>query len=270
MAKHRNNWRMVTEEWLLRGQRMMKGTVYALASQMYDEVIDRIPSTSGYREFTESLRVSEISGAVKKTDGGAYAVHIPAKGRRVRRVDVATTVIYVRVKKRLRKNRKDLMYLEDNGPWTADTIPFWPSYKEAVVQQRKVKKREADDVAKRQKKVASKVKRELAELGKKYAGKSKGKDGAISRDQKAIPDLAMQGLNMEFGMSGDRANPVFRPAIRAVKDGARRIPSRYPVVREAMLSPNTQRWKTWPPRQDKISRKEAANFVGFMKRLGFG
>jgi len=261
---------MVKEDWALRGQCMMKATVYAMAKQFYDEVLGNIPSGSEYKEFTESLKISEISG-FKKSDGGGYAVHIPSKGRRVSKVDVDRTVIYVRVKTRLRKNRKDLIYLEDNGPWTVDTIPFWPSYKEAAVVQRKVTKREADAVAKRQKKVALKVKRDLAELGKKYARKKDGQDGSIKRDsKKAIPDLAMQGLNMEFGMSGERSTPVFRPAIRAIKDGAKRIPYRVRVIREAMLDPNTQRWKTWPPRQDKISPKEAATFNGFMKRLGYG
>lgn len=264
-AKDRNNWRMVIEEWVGRSEAMMRATTYILAKETYEQVLGRIPGVDGYRELKDSLRVSRILAGTP-----AYSVHVPSKGRRVKKIDVATTVIYVRVKKRLRKNRKDLMFLENNGPWTTDTIPFWPSYKVAAITQRKVTKRQADAVADRQKKVASRVKRELAAMGKKDARQSDQKDGAVKRNtKKAIPDLAMQGLNLEFGMSGQRSRPVFRPAINAVKGRAKSLAARYKIVVEAMTDPNTQRWKTFPPEKYKITSKQASEFDGFIKRLGY-
>jgi len=268
-SRDRNNWRMVTEELKERTRAVMRGTAFAAAQAAYEEVLGSIPNTGEYRELRSSLKISEIGG-VPKDDGGAFAVHVPTRGRRISKVDVGRTVIYVRAKKRLRKNRKDITYLEDHGPWTADTIPFWPSYKEAVVVQRKVSKREADAVAKSQERVALKVRRELNGLGKKVASKKKNAEGGVKRNQrKAVPDVAMQALNLEFGLEGSRARPVFRTALRRVKQRAKNFGGEHPALREALTDPNSQKWKTWPKRHDKISSSRANEFAGFHKRLGY-
>ena len=84
----------------------------------------------------------------------------------------------------------------------------------------------------------------------------------------AVAAGAMQGLNLEFGTDGERSRPVFRPALRTVKTKAKRLPVTNKIIGEAMMSPNTQRWKRWPQRKDRISAKQANEYSGFIKRLG--
>lgn len=262
-----NNWRLVEEELEDRGASMHRIVSYLAAKEFYDLLMSKIPGGSRYRDLRQSLRISEVS-AGKKGESAAYSVHVPVKSRRARKMDVAKTVIYVRAKKRLNRPDPAVMLLEDKGPWTADTIPFWPSKREASVIQRKVTKKEADKVAKMQEPNINKIRAELLDLGKRVKKKKPGKPGHVGRKGKAVVDVAMQALDLEFGAEGGPSNPVFRKSIRAVQKGMRRLPDKHRAIKQAMADPNSKKYKGYPPRVPKISSSEAMKFVGFQKRLG--
>ena len=262
-----NNWRLVEEELEDRGASMHRIVSYLVAKEFYDLLMSKIPGGSKYRNLRQSLRISEVS-AGKKGESAAYSVHVPVKSKRVRKMDVAKTVIYVRAKKRLNRPDPAVMLLEDKGPWTADTIPFWPSKREASVIQRKVSKEEAEKVSKMQKPNEGKIRAELLDLGKRVKKKKPGKPGHVGRKGKAVVDVAMQALDMEFGSSGGPSNPIFRKSVRAIKKGMKRLPEKYRVIKQAMLDPNSKKYKGYPPRVPKISSSEASKFMGFQTRLG--
>jgi len=262
--KSRNNWRLAEKELSERFNSLRRTISYLSAKSAYDKLMSDIPGGSDYKDLKKSLKISEIGVG---DDGGAYSVHVPEKGRRIRKIDVPRTVIYVRAKKRLARPDPGVQILEDKGPWTADTIPFWPNKKEATVVQRKVTKKEADKVAKAQESKVSEVRAALAEVGRRIKPKKPGDPGQVKRGGKAIPDVAMQALELEFGGEGKRSKPVFRRMIAASTKGVKKLGS-HKVVLQSVSDPNSRIYKQFPPKVSKIGTSVAGKFKGFQKRLG--
>lgn len=264
----RNNWRLATEELAERGQAMAKMISYAAAKEAFDMLLDEIPSGADYDELRKSLKLVEVSGPKKGVEA-AYAIHIPVKGRRIKKIDVSKTVISVQAKRGRDGPAEDILLLERSGPWTADTIPFWPKNSEAVVVQKKSTRKETDRVANEQKKKIPGLLKQLNELGRKIKPYKPGDPGRIKRNAKAVPDLAMQALNLEFGGGGAKTKPVFRKTIGSIRGSVAGLARRFGEIKDAMTDPNSKAYKSWPKRMDKIGSGQAAKFVGFQKRLGF-
>lgn len=264
----RNNWRLATKELPERAAAMVRMISYAAAKDVYDQVLDQIPGGSDYADLKKALKLVEISGG-KKGQEAAFAIYVNPKGRRIKKIDTQKTLILVQAKKGRNPAPDDVALLDRLGPWTADTLPFWPRRSEAVVVQRKVSKKEVDAVAKKLKKQLPDIRRQLLELGRRIAPDKPDAPGKIKRNAKAVPDIAMQALSLEFGGEGVRSKPVFRKAIGGVKRSMGRLPGRYVEIKDAMTEPNSKKYKNWPPRLDKISSNIASTFKGFQKRLGF-
>lgn len=252
-----------------RGAALMRMIPYTAAMQLKEGLLARIPKKSDYEEYRNSLGVAEVGGG-KEGRESAFALRARTRARKIKKTDVRKTVIYVR-KNKSRQMPEDLAIkiLSDNGPWTADTIPFWPKKSDAVVIQRKVTAREADAIARDRKKEWPRVRRELGKIGRRFPARRKG-PGQIKRKQKAIPDLAMLALSLEFGREGRRAVPAWRKTLQEIRVNLKRMPNRDKHIAKTWENPNYKGWRNWPNVSDEISRSEAANYVGFQERLGYG
>ena len=264
----RNNWRLATSELVERGQAMTRMVAYAVAKEAFDMLLGEIPDGNEYAELKRSLKLSEVGGP-KKGKESVFAIHIPIKGRRIKSIDVSKTIISIIAKKSQNRPAEDILLLENNGPWTVDTIPFWPTTREAIIVQRKATKREADKVSKAQKHKIPKLLAQLKEMGRSIKPIKPGAPGKIGRNTKAVPDLAMLALNLEFGSNGTKSKPIFRKTFRSAKKSIGGIANRFTEIKDAMTDPNSRKYKNWPKRMDKISSAQASGFQGFQKRLGF-
>lgn len=230
------------------------------ADYVLTSVLGKVPKQPQYAGITDNLSIAEVASREP-----SFAVHVRTRSKKVRKIDSAKTVIYVRAKKSLTRPPNTVVkVLEDMGPWTMDTIPFWPSSKNAVVIQRKVRKQEADNVAAMQKRQLASVKRELARLGKRPI--SKKKDSRIKRG-KAIQDVAMIALNLEFGDGDSRSIPAWRTSILDLATQTKHAMRDYPQIKAAISDPNNRKWKSWPRVKDKIGRTQVKSYVGFMKKI---
>jgi hypothetical protein len=241
---------------------------YAAAKEAFDKLLQEIPGGDDYEDLKKSLKLVEVGGPAKGK-AAAYAIYVPVRGRRIRKMDVGKTVISIMAKRGMDGPAADVLLLETEGPWTADTIPFWPEKSEAVIVQRKVTKKEADKVAKEKKPKLPGLLRQFTEMGRKIKPMKPGSPGRIGRNAKAIPDIAMQALNLEFGGSGIKSKPVFRKTFGEVKRSMAGLPKRFTEINAAMTDPNSKKYKNWPKRMGKISSGQAGKFKGFQKRLGF-
>lgn len=267
-AATRNNWRLATEELKDRAAAMSRMISYAAAKEIYDAVLDAIPGGNDYSELKKALKLVEVGGA-KKGQEAAFAIYVSPKGRRIKKIDVSKTLITIIPKKAQSAAPDDVVLLGRSGPWTADTIPFWPKKSDAIVVQKKVSKRQADAVAKQRKKEFPDIRKQLMEMGRKVEAMKPNAPGRLKRNSKAVPDLAMQALSLEFGDQGIRSNPVFRKAIGATKRGMGGLSDRFIQIKDAMTDPNSKKYKNWPAHMNKISSSTAGTFKGFQKRLGF-
>jgi len=246
---------------------MAKMISYAVAKEAFDKLLQQIPGGPNYAELRGALRLVEVNGP--KKGKAAYAIHIPTKGRRVKQIDVSSTIITVIAKKGKRRAAPDVALLELHGPWTADTIPFWPLKSEATITQRKSTRRSVEHLAKDQKKKLPMLLRRFKDLGRKIKPYEPGNPGRIKRTAKAVPDLAMQALSLEFGGSGVKSKPVFRKVFGSIKGSIGSLTKRFAQIKDAMTDPDSKVYRNWPKKMDNISVGQAKSFAGFQKRLGF-
>lgn len=267
-AETRNNWRFAIEEFEERARSMVKMIAYAAAKEVYDAVLEGIPGGNDYSDLKKSLKLVEVS-AGKKGKSAAYAIYVNPKGRRVKKIDVGRTLITIMAKRGRRRPDDDIVFLETNGPWTADTIPFWPNKSKAIIVQRKVSKQQVADISAKMKKKMPDFISQLAKMGRRIAPIKPNSPGRLKRNAKAVPDVAMQALSLEFGSEGGKSKPIFRKSIMATKKSMGGLPERFVEIREAMTNPNSKKYKNWPGEVEKVSSSVASGFRGFQKRLGF-
>lgn len=234
--------------------------IWHIADAVMISVIGKLPNQDQYQKISNNLTVASVTGV-----DASFAIHVKQTAKRVRKIDGAKTVLYVRAKKGATRSPSIITeVLENMGPWTIDTIPFWPSKKHAVVVQRKVKKAQVERVANMQEKQKAKVRAALAKFGRKL----KNPDEKRKRNgEKAIEDLAMVALNLEFGNGDVRAVPAWRTSILDIPNQVKAAFRDRSQIIGALTDPSDRRWKTWPRVKDKVGRSQVKSYINFMKRI---
>jgi len=255
---------MSGKEYQERLKAITQQQVYKAAEYVLNSVQGKIPSTDEYKDYRESLQVAEVTGDKQAT---TYAVVGKSKKKRLKTMDPSKTLIYVKPKYRLAKTSPAIRILSQYSPWTVETIPFYPSPKEATLITRKVREKEVDKIAKRLKRTAKSTwKRQLAKVGVKLPKKPEVK---IPKGTKAVPDMVFQALRLELGLGGVKAKPHWRPALhKLMSEELTRIGNSDAFLKAATI-PTYQAWKNWPTKTNtKISANVAESMQPFMKRLG--
>ncbi len=255
-----------------RKEAMLRAIPYIVAKETLKGLLLRIPSKDEYRAYRESLKICEVKG-LKGSKEAAYVIRADIKSRRVGKLERDKVVLYVRAKSaRPSRTPKAIQILIDMGPWTIDTMPFWPPAGKALVIKRKVSKREVADIRKKQEKPSQKLKvrSALMKVGRKLGNKKASTMGDLKAGGKAIPDVAMQALSLEWGGDGQRAVPAWRESLIFAKSiGLKTAPRRYRRLYEAMYDPRSKRWRNWPEVEDEVSQTELGDNVAFQKKLGY-
>ena len=252
-----------------RKEAILRAVPYILANETLKGVLARIPSKDEYRAYRESLKVAKVKGLNPNMEAG-YVVYSDIKSRRVGKLEQDKVVLYVRAKTaRPASIPKDVQLLIDLGPWTLDTIPFWPPAGKAIVVKRKVSKREVSDIRKKQERQKAKVRSAVMKVGRKVDPKA-SLSGPRALVGKAVPDVVGQALSLEFGGDGQRAIPAWRQSlIEARTIGMKQAPRRYREFSEIMYNPRSKKWKNWPIVKDSVSSSDVGDYAGFRKKLGY-
>ena len=261
------NFRLV-KELQKRADSLYRMVPYAAAEKVFEDLQACIPKKGPYKDLSKGLKLDEI-GMYKKGIGGqgGYAVHVPTKSSKIKKTDASRTVIYIKVKKMQGAPDPALKILEDMGPWTMDTIPFWPDKGKATVTQRKVSARETKRVSVRQKKQKAKIRRDLTKTGKQLPAKDKLK---VSSKNKAVPDVGMAALDLEFGSEGKRAKPLWRQSLRAIRGAGMARLAKSKQIRTTWFDGNTKAYKSFTPKSGTIGKSVVGKYKVFQKRLGYG
>ncbi len=253
-----------------RKEALLRAIPYIAANEALKGLMLRIPSKDEYRAYRESLQLCEVKG-LKASKEAAYLIRSDIKARRTGKLERDKVVLYVRAKTaRPSSTPKAIQILIDMGPWTIDTMPFWPPAGKALVIKRKVSKREVADIRKKQEKQKLKVKSALMKVGRRLGNKKASTMGDLKATGKAIPDVAMQALSLEFGGDGTRAVPAWRESLIFAKSiGLKTAARRYRRLYEMMYDPRSKRWKNWPEVEGEVSQSELGDYVAFQKKLGY-
>ena len=238
---------------------------WSLTQDLFELVTDKIPGNRKYKTLKDSIKVGEC----KDAKGSIFAVYIDNKAKGIKKIDTAHTVIYIRPRRRSDKPRKDVQLLADNGPWTTDTIPFWPTKKDAVIIQRKVGKRIVDKVNKMQAQNKSKISRQLTLLGQKDTNAAISKRSKDLKNVKAIPDVAYEMLTMEFGGGDQHALAIWRTSLMELYPGrAKTVYARYKQLKQTLTDSRYKNYDNWPTVDVKVKAAQLESFVKFQKMLG--
>lgn len=253
-----------------RKKAILRAVPYIVAKETLKGLMLRIPSKDEYRAYRESLKLCEVKG-LKASKEAAYVIRADIKARRVGKLERDKVVLYVRAKTaRPARTPKAIQILIDMGPWTIDTMPFWPPAGKALVIKRKVSKREVADIRKKQEKQKIKVKSALMKVGRRLGNKKASTMGDLKAGGKAIPDVAMQAISLEYGGDGGRAVPAWSESLIFAKSiGLKTAVRRYRRLYEMMYDPRSKRWKNWPKVDDEVSQTELGDYVAFQKKLGY-
>lgn len=251
-----------------RGAAFKRQFLYAAATDLHELVVDKIPKDKKYGVLAKSLKVGEL----KNKDSSVFAVFIDNKAKGIKKVDTQNTVVYIRPRRVQDRIKKEIKLLSDRGPWTVDTIPFWPSRKDAVVIQRKVGRRIVEKISKMQAAQKDKVHRELQLLGQKNVDNAITKKNSDFKKAKAIPDVAYEMLTLEFGGGKERGKAMWRTSLLELKPSKMKsVMKRYRQIEQTMLDPRYKNYKKWPATgsSNRIKSAEIKSFIKFQKRLGY-
>lgn len=226
-----------------------------VAQSIMREVYAGIPPGNEYTSYREGLRARKVSGTAPGTS--AWLVDVKTSRVRIRDIDQKQTVIYVKPRRSTNYRSKPwVSVLVRHSPWTASTIPIYPSNKDAKVIVRRVSSREyvyVEGQRKKDKRVWS------VSLAKAGIVVDNERDQRTEKDIVATEDLAFLAMRVEFGGGGRRAHPHWRPAIRRFYRGMFvRYFKRNKAWRKVLTNAHYRKWK--------MRKKSARVGIGRLRR----
>jgi hypothetical protein len=253
-------------EWPKRLEHVKAQLTYLATEYVHEEIQSRIPNDQEYGSYRRGLTFSRVMGTGKDV---VYAVHINPKSTKVRKIEAKNTLLYVKAKRRSRRTPPEIAVLERYNPWTVRTLPFAPNKRWAIVVSQKANPTTVAKVEAKRQHQRPEWRRALTEVGVRTIKKDQGIK--LSKKLEALPDVALDGIRLEFGL-GNRAEPHWRPAILGLrKTFFRRLlrTRRGKELIAALTNSRFKKWTKWPKRmRGKLRAGEAKKFVGFQKRLG--
>lgn len=252
---------VLANQWPKRTRKLIDMFAYLLTADTKKELVGRIPNQDQYKTYKNSVRMASVSGTE-----GFYVISANPKARRVKAIVTEKVLLYVRPRRRLGRVAPEITVLEKYSPWTAETMPFTPKRRDAVVVSRRVSASEVKKIARKRRRERPKWSVELAKVGVREVRKDR--QVQIPKGVRAVPDVAFEGLRLEFGI-GVKPVAHWRPAILwAKRNGPTLVIKGNRSLLQALGDPKFQRWKSWPPRVRAVRGGEMVKFIPFMKRLG--
>lgn len=256
--------RMLKWNWKRRFEKLKAQIVYKSAETSLKELKSKIPNKPENKEYLKSLSIAKITGLPEDTVG--YAIQGAPKNVSGRVLKPDGTILYVRARRAPRRVPPEVLTLVKHSPWTLTSLPFTPKKTDATIIYRKVSARAVERVDKNRKKDKGEWSQELSK--KRLSGKNQGGRLRLG-DVRAVSDLALGALNLEFGQGGIKAKPHWRVALSGLKRRGLPNMTKNRDIARSVSDVGFKGWMTWPKKtQKRISVKVAKTFVPFQKKLG--
>lgn len=234
---------------------------YEVASRAKQDIHSFLQSDPTQKTYMEAIQLRRFS--VGRISGTALVLN--EKSRGVEEVDPARTLVFVlRRRGGSPRARKVVAALQQHNPWTLATIPFLPTQREARVVSRVSSEREVKVVA--DARAADRViwQRKLARAG--FALNPK-RLRPPTRSGRLLPDVAFEGLRVEFGYGGASAQPHWRPGIRSALRYLKGGFQRRSDTRRLLTDPGFRTWRKGPPRVPLASQPRLTRAAAFQAAL---
>lgn len=238
---------------------------WALANDLYEMIKDGIPQGQKYGGLIKSLKLGEFTG---QKDTSVFSVFVDSESKHLKKMDAQRMVIYVKRRVNPTKVKPEIEILINKGPWTAETIPFWPSKKDALIIQRKVDTRTAQKITKLQNGQRDDVRRDLARLNVKEVDQAVKQKMLGGRKAKAITDVAYEMISLEFGGMKTKASGLWRNSIHKLSGMQKSILSRYRRISQMLYDPRYKAFSGYPKVETKVKMSQLNAAKGFVRQIG--
>lgn len=245
-----------------RGPAFKRAYNWALANDLHGMIKDGIPrGQSG--TLAKSLKLGETVGP----KGSAFSVYIDSQSKHIKKMDSQRTVIYVRRRGIPTRTKPEIQLLIDKGPWTTDTMPFWPSKKDALIIQRKTDSRTAQKIDKLQQAQKDSIRRELSKINVKGVDDAVKRKTMGGRRAKAVSDVAYEMLTLEFGGGKTKASGLWRNSIKKLPSMQKTLLGRHRRIERLLYDPRYKSYSGYPRVGGKVKMSQLNNSRGFVKQV---
>lgn len=205
MPKNKDVLRLM-EQWDDRIAAVVQAMPQMVAQRFLTLLSSKAPTD--IKGYPDMLSVKSIAG-VKDWEIAGVIPPGWAFSQRLRSVDVARTVLYVRPRTAGGEVVSEAaVVLSRHNPWTMDTIPYEPNRREASILSRRITEREVQPIESARRRELDGVKAELRDLGVQMRPK-----GKVLLSRRVSRDIAFEILRREFGYPPMTGVAHWRPAI---------------------------------------------------------
>ncbi len=241
-----------------------KAVGYYATLHLLEEIKKNIKPSNETKDYIDSLQQVLISQS--DTKEFLFAVTINKKARKVKKLDVNKSIIEIKAIRRMGKADPKAATLEKFNPWTLDTIPFLPDKKSANIITTKSSSSYVNKVSKLRNKDKPTWKKELIRIGvpeKTFSNKLE----ISPNSSKAIPNVALEGLRMEFGLDGNESSSHWKRALSELASSGLMSIMQDKKLDRILNDATYSEWKNIPNAKSRITMREARDFESFMKQL---
>lgn len=264
--RHTEDYFRMIQEWPQRTKALMGQFTYDAAEDVKKGILARLPTTGEAKDYRKGLQVAQVDGLSGNAQG--HALFVFTKSKRVKKSDRKNTLIYIKVSKKLKRPSARVVALEKYGPWPIDMLPFKPSSAEAKTISRKVRPSEVTSRRKTMTRTRKMWRGALVKAG--VSDKQAKRSPKLSKQLRAVPDLAFTALRMEFGVGGQKTRAHWRPSLLELMRV--RIPTqarKRTQYDRVMADPKAKMWLGWPKRtRERLRAGQMGQFKDFQDRLG--
>jgi len=226
---------------------------------VHKELLGRLSKIKGTRDYQKRLLVAEI-----RNKGGRAWWAIAARATTIGQTenyDPNTSILQVVPRYDIGKDDPIGEILINFGPWTAETIPFVPSQRQASVVMKKATTQ-----------TVTEIKRDnLANMAAIQGLMTKHElvfdtRNDVYRELKIVPDLEVEALRIEFGQA-ENSGAHWRPAIRFAKTKAIDKLMNDKDLIAVMTDPKFKNYKNKEHLTDFLNPSEVKALENFQRQL---
>lgn len=241
----------------------MATATFEAARALQEDLMTKLPSGKAWAGLRSALRLGRVSTSKGEAAYGVYADLSGLPKQKARKLDVKTTVVYIRPKRSHRvRVPEQVQVLAQFSPWTMDSLPFFPSKRHATLISKSVSDKEVDRIKAIREGDRTKWEPMLAKLGIRVKDKLE-----LPPKAAVVEDVAFRAIRLEFGGAEVAARPIWRPAIRSLAKGRIQSMLLAGPAGEAITNPNFQGFRNLPSGEFGLSEGALARYNGFQKRL---
>jgi hypothetical protein len=229
-----------------------------LTGLVLEELIGKLKNVKGTKDYQKRLAIAEIRDKGHRT---WFAIAAKAKTLSQGEHDPKKSLLSVVPRFKLNIENPIEEILVNFGPWTAETIPFLPSLRQAVVVIKKSSEAKVATTKRRNLTEGQVIMSFMEKHGIELEPRFK-----IYQQLKVFPDLELEALRIEYGLA-ENSKSHWRPSISFAKRQAIELLKKDTDLIRALTDPNFKGYRSIKHVDDRMNSAEVKALDTFQTRI---